>query len=195
MAYATELYPGQQCYVHNAGDQTVVTLASMASGQQQQASTSLMTGPWTAPPSFYRTHQGAIIQLATTQGDRYIHIQGTSLQLLTAPPAIADAQALPIQRVDDPVATPMPPMSPMSMSPSMKPMPPMQPMKPLSMQMGNMQMSMQPMEMRMGDMTLRAEASAPSSPTPSVRRFCSQCGTPVQASDRFCAACGHALGG
>lgn len=186
MAYATELYPGQQCYVHNAGDQTVVTLASIASGQQQQASTSLMTGPWTAPPSFYRTHQGGIIQLATTQGDRYLHIQGTSLQLLTAPPAIADAQALPMQRVDDPaVPTPMA---------SMPPMTPMQPMKPLSMQMGNMQMSMQPMEMRMGDMTLRAEASSPSAPTPSARRFCSQCGAPVQASDRFCAACGHALG-
>ncbi|HEY9815896.1 MAG TPA: zinc ribbon domain-containing protein [Candidatus Obscuribacterales bacterium] len=189
MAYATELYPGQQCYVHNAGDQTVVTLASMASGQQQQASTSLMTGSWTAPPRFYRTQQGGIIQLATTQGDRYLCIQGTSLQLLAAPPAIADAQALPLQWVDDPVAAPMKPMA------SIPPMTPMQPMRPLSMQMGNMQMSMQPMEMRMGDMTLRAEASASSSPTPSARRFCSQCGAPVQASDRFCAACGHALGG
>lgn len=190
MAYATELYPGQSCYVHNAGDQTIVTLASTASGQQQQASTSLATGPWTAPPSFYRTHQGGIIQLATAQGDRYIHIQGTSLQLLTAPPAIADAQAVPFQWIDDPVATPMKPMS------SMPPMTPMQPMKPLSMQMGNMQMSMQPMEMRMGDMTLRAEtSSSQASQPPSARRFCSQCGAPVQPSDRFCAACGHALGG
>jgi hypothetical protein len=181
MAYAIELHPGQHLHIHNSGNQTVVTLTTAAPGQQQQASTSVTTGRWTAVPVLYRTHQGGLVKLATAQGDRYLSIQGTSMQLVSSPSVFGHPAPVPLEPVPDP--TPAPPMAPMP------PLEPMSPMKPMNLSMGNMQMSMQPMEMRMGDMTLGTPP-----PAAPARRFCSQCGASVQPSDRFCAACGHHLG-
>jgi hypothetical protein len=188
MAYATELYPGQRFYLHNDGTQTVVTLSSTGAGQQQQASTSLATGAWSAPPVVYRTEQGAVVKITTAEGDRYFAIVGNSIQTLQTPPSVSSGQQIELQQTSSPNV------------PSMQPMQPMQPMRPMN--MGGMSMNMNPMEMRMGDMTLSAnspsqsssQASAQSSAAPTnARRFCTQCGNSVDPSDRFCAHCGQSL--
>ncbi|MEM1252320.1 MAG: zinc-ribbon domain-containing protein [Cyanobacteria bacterium P01_H01_bin.21] len=164
MAYVCEFSPGHQVYLDNQGDQTIITSTVATPGQQQQASNSITTGPWTAPPKAYQNLGGAIFTLFTAQGEIHISIQGTSVSMTSAP---AGSQQLSMQQT----------------STAVPPMPPMQPMT-----MGNMQMTMQPMEMRVGNMELKMETQSST-----TRQFCSQCGKKVAPEDRFCSSCGHAL--
>ena len=175
MAYVCELSPGHQVYLDNQGDQTIITSTVATPGQQQQASNSMTTGPWTAPPKAYQNLGGAVFTLFTAQGEIHISIQGTSVSMASAP---TEAQQLSMQQT----ATAVQPMQPMTMG-NMQTMQPMQPMT-----MGNMQMTMQPMEMRMGNMELKMETQSST-----TRQFCSQCGQKVAPEDRFCSSCGHAL--
>ena len=178
MAYTCDLAPGHRVYLDNQGNQTIITTTMGLPGQQQQASNSMATGPWTAPPEMYQSNGGAVVKIFTAQGETCIHIQGNSVSM-TAAPSVAGAQQLSMQQT--------------TTMPSMRPMQPMQPMT-----MGNMQMTMNPMEMRMGNMELKMDATnqAPhqtSNPSPQTRQFCSQCGSKVAAEDKFCSSCGHAL--
>ena len=140
MAYVCEFSSGHQVYLDNQSDQTIITSTVGTPGQQQQASNSMTTGPWTAPPKAYQNLGGAIFTLFTAQGEIHISIQGTSVSTTSAP---AGSQQLSMQQTTAAV----PPMQPMS---------PMQPMT-----MGNMQMTMQPMEMRMGNMELKMDSVTP----------------------------------
>ena len=169
MAYLCEISPGHQVYLDNQGNQTIVTTAMGQPGQQQQASNSMTTGPWTAPPEAYQSAGGAVFKLFTAQGETCIYVQGNSVSMTGSVPSVAGAQQMSMQQT------------------TAAPMPPMQPMQP----MGNMTMSMQPMEMRMGNMELKMEAQTPQ--PRATRQFCSQCGAKVAPEDRFCSSCGHAL--
>jgi hypothetical protein len=194
MAYACELGTGQRIYLDNQGTQTVVTTMSGGPGQQQQSSTGFHTGVWTVPPEIFQTAGGAVLKVTTAQGEHFIYIQGSSMQVMGGTPSLSGSQQMQVQQVAG---------IPSSSIPSMTPMEPMKPMKPMEpMSMGGMQMN--PMEMRMGDMEMRmgspAASSTPKIPnpsaasgTPSTRRFCSQCGTAVEPEDRFCSSCGHRL--
>jgi hypothetical protein len=165
MAIYTELPTGQRLYLDNQGTQTIVTLVSGTSGQQQQSSSSFATGIWTKEPEIQITPQGVIVNIITATGNHRIHIQGTSISL-SSPNAFASSQ------------------SSQSGSFSSAPMTPMQPMK-----MGNMSMSFSPMEMQMGDMKM----SMGETKTANKRQFCSQCGAKVSENARFCSSCGHQL--
>jgi hypothetical protein len=217
MPYVCELGAGQSIYLDNQGMQTVVTTVTSRPGQHQQASTSVQTGNWTAPPEMYRTPDGAILKVNTTNGDCYIQIQGSSVSMAAGIPAVGNAQQVQVSQVSGQQAAgssgfggsassatvsssfsssgfSMPSM------PSMQPMQPMEPMKTqgsMNLNLGGMSMSMNPMEMKMGDMEMNMgrsaqNASGAAGQTPQ-RRFCSQCGQPVQAGDRFCAGCGYKL--
>lgn len=164
MAYECDLGNGQRLSLDNSGTQTIVTLASSYAGQQQQSSCSISTGAWTAAPEVLQMAAGIAIKVPTTQGDRFLQIQGSSINLLDHQPS-SSGESLQIYQTHSPVV----------------PMQPLQPLKMGNMQMGNMQMRLGNMEMRMGQ------------PADSARRFCSQCGVPVQSSDRFCSSCGHAI--
>lgn len=187
-----ELGSGQCIYLENLGDQTRVTTTSSSPGQQQQSSSGFQTGIWTVSPEAFRVAIGFLVRLHTAQGEQFLHIQGSRLSLLPDAPSLAKAQPIPVQ----PVAH-----VPGASLPSM---PPMQPMAP--MRMGNMQMDRDSMSMEMGNMRLSMAPIArsqdnlpPTSPsdaseTPSGQRhFCSQCGAALKSSDRFCANCGHRL--
>jgi membrane protease subunit (stomatin/prohibitin family) len=152
----------------------------------------LQTGDWTTPPEIFRAAIGFIVKLYTAQGERFVRIQNSSLSTLSDVPALTDAQPLQVQQVaHSPVAS-MPPMSPML---------PMQPMA-----MGSMQIDRETMSMQMGDMRLSMNPIERSNPnrsqtyaletaeaTGGQRKFCSQCGVAIKPSDRFCASCGHRL--
>lgn len=197
MAYQFDLAGSQQLYVGQQGQQTAIALTSNQSGQQQEQQSSFATGTWQGPPHLFRAAAGYVLRIEAQQGQFFVQIQGSSLQLLSSPPALSQAELLSGQLVQ-PDATPF-------SSLSMAPMQPMQPMKPMQpMQMGNMQMEMNPMQMRMGEMELQMEAPASVSPTaseptnaaetaPTVKQFCPQCGQKTSSGDRFCAYCGHQL--
>jgi hypothetical protein len=218
MAYACELGTGQRIYIDNQGTQTVVTTMSGGPGQQQQSSTGFHTGAWSVPPEIFQTTGGAVLKVTTAQGEHFIYIQGSSMQVMGGAPSLSGSQQMQVQQVAGMPSSSMPPMEPMKPmnmgGMQMSPMKPMEPMKPMS--MGGMQMN--PMEMRMGDMEMRMGSPAASSPpktpsppaappdkpvaadtpakaagAPGTRRFCSQCGTAVEPGDRFCSSCGHRL--
>jgi hypothetical protein len=179
MAYTCEVGSGQQIYLDNQGSQTVVISMTGGPGQQQQSSSSFQTGPWTGPPDFFRTPQGAVIQIHTSQGDHHIQVQGTSMSVSSHSTGLAGAQQMQGQQVSS-----MP-------GPFVQPMPPVQPMQPMQpMQMGGMHLNMNPMEMRMGNMEMRM--GSPNA-TKTTARFCSQCGAQTKPEDRFCSSCGHQL--
>jgi zinc-ribbon domain len=205
MAYRCELATGQTLYLDNPSPQTVITTASRQSGQQQQSSQSLTTGPWTALPAIFAAGTGAAIRLTTAQGEFWVQIQGSQLSgLASAPPN--PGSPLPLQAsgpipnspptTSMPPTTPMPPMSPMPPMPPMTPMSPMPPMPPMSlghpmeMRMGNMEMRMPPLP---GPITPPDPAGSPA-PAATAPKFCSQCGAALRSGDRFCSSCGHPIG-
>ncbi|MBT9314465.1 zinc ribbon domain-containing protein [Leptothoe spongobia] len=179
MVYVCELNPGHHIYLDNQGNQTIVTTTLGMPGQQQQASNSMTTGPWTAPPEAYQTADGAVLKLFTAQGEICIYIQNNNVSLMGEVPSMAGAQRLSVQQTTTVPTATMPPMQPM------------QPMQPMT--MGNMQMTMNPMEMRMGNMELKMESTGQTPQPAATRQFCSQCGNKVAPEDRFCSSCGHAL--
>ena len=67
MAYTANLGGNQQLTIANQGTQTVITLFSSSSGQQQSQSSSVTTGNWTSPPQLYQTGAGWVLQI---NGDR-----------------------------------------------------------------------------------------------------------------------------
>lgn len=185
MAYECELDNGQRIHLGNPGTQTTVTVSSSSPGQQQQSSCGFQTGSWTAAPEVTRTATGAVIKITTAEGERFIQVQGYSVNMMGGFHSGSGFQQM--QTASSVSSASMPPAKPME---SMKPMKPMKPMEP--MKMGDMQMGMNPMELRMGDMEMRMGSNAPQSAA--TRRFCSQCGTAVKEDDRFCSSCGHQLG-
>lgn len=195
MAYIASLGPGQQVVIQNQGQQTMVTLQSVTAGQQQSQQISLQTGSWTAPPSLFHTPAGYLLRIESAQGQAFLQLQSSGMQVTDSRALSAQAQAIalhPLESAPDPqpVVQPMQPMQPTQPMQPMQPMKPLDPMPPL--QMGNMQMQMNPMTMRMGDMELKMGNSSPQA-EPSPKSFCPQCGNRVGESDRFCAHCGHRL--
>jgi NADH pyrophosphatase NudC (nudix superfamily) len=191
MIYFCELAAGQSLYLDDQEMQIVLTLTSSSPGQQQQSSSSLQ-GSLTAPPQVFRTAQGIVVRLVTSDGDRLIHFQGSHISPISHSPDLSNAEQIQVkQTASKPTA------------PAMKPMPPMesmQPMQPMNLNMDDMQMSMNPMQMRMGSMELKMGSAAAStsaaeaaSQTAQTRRFCNQCGVAVDGGDRFCSNCGHQL--
>ena len=192
MGYRCEWATGQSVYLENVDDQTRVTLTNSSPGQQQQSSSHVQTGRWTAPPEVLQAAIGLVVKLLTAQGERFIYIQGNQVSTSKEAPSWGDAQPLPVHVDSTPAA--------MAPTPSMPPMQPLPPMK-----MGDMQMNQTAMTMQMGKMRMEMNPIEPlSKPSPQTgvekpstsavqRNFCSQCGSTLKPSDRFCAHCGHRL--
>lgn len=188
MAYVCELGSGHNVYLDNQGEQTLITSMMGTPGQQQQSSNSFETGCWTALPEIYQISQGVVIKLTTTQGEKFIQVQGSNMSSMTSIPSLQKSQQMQINQSE---ATPF-----TSSIPVQETLPPMQPMQP--MKMGNMEMGMNPMEMRMGNMHLsmgsgNSESAHPEKPQSTGRNFCNQCGVALDPEDRFCSSCGHKL--
>ncbi|UJB73112.1 zinc ribbon domain-containing protein (plasmid) [Acaryochloris sp. 'Moss Beach'] len=191
MAYVCELDSGQNVYLDNQGDMTLITSMMVTPGQQQQSSNSFETGCWTALPEVYRTSQGAVIKLTTTQGEQFIQVQGSKMSNMASMPSLQKSQQMQINQGEATSFTASIPVQ--ETLPQMQPMQPMQPMK-----MGDMEMGMNPMEMRMGNMHLSMESKGSESAYPEKtqstgRNFCNQCGVALDPEDRFCSSCGHKL--
>ncbi len=182
MAYTANLSGNQQLMIANQGNQTLITLVSSSSGQQQSQSSSVNTGNWLTPPQLYKTASGFILYINGEIAQQYVSIQANSLNMI-ANPGLNNAVQVKLENIPDPTAS----FKGMEFEP-MQPMQPMQPMKP--MQMGNMSMNINPMSMRMGNMSM-AMGETPKSN--STKNFCAQCGAKVQQSDRFCSSCGNKL--
>ncbi|MGG6296689.1 zinc ribbon domain-containing protein [Leptolyngbya sp. AN02str] len=190
MAYHAALGPGAQLWVQALENQTLLTLLHQSAGQQQAQSTQLETGEWMLPPSLFQVANGYVLRLEAQQGQWFVLIQASSLQVLATPPSLTNAVAIALTPTTDSeseVAESTTGSSSTGATP-LKPMEPMQPLPPLK--MGNMSMSQNPMRMRMGEMEL---TMGESNAQPSTQRFCPQCGTSVNLGDRFCAQCGHRL--
>lgn len=179
MIYSTNLSANQQLYLENKDNQTILTIISVSSGQQQSQSSSFQTGKWTTPPTVFNYQNNYCLRIDTTQGQHFIQLQADGFTTLATPPSLVDADVIPLQRVAS---------APTSQPTEMK-FKPLEPMSP--MQMGNMSMNMKPMEMKMGDMYMRMPDN--SEKQSSSKNFCTQCGSLVKASDRFCGNCGHKL--
>jgi len=179
MAYTVNLSGNQRLMIVNQGAQTLITLFSSSSGQQQSQSSSVITGNWTSPPQLYQTASGFMLQLNGDRGQQYVLIQANGINMI-ANPGLDNAVSVNLENVPDVTTS----------SPEMKfePMQPMQPMKP--MKMGNMSMSMNPMSMQMGNMSMNMGETPKSN---STKNFCSQCGAKVKQSDHFCSSCGNKL--
>ena len=171
-AYTCELDKGQQIYIENQGSQTVITLTSGGSGQQQSQRNQFETGNWRVPPTVFQTRNGVVLRIEAEQSQRFIQVQANGMSSLDAAPTLSDADVLPLRKVE------MEEASTQSM-PEMQPMQPMQPMKP-----------MQPMQMRMGNMEMQM-GETPQMKT--AKNFCSQCGGKIMGGDRFCSQCGNRL--
>ena len=192
MGYRCEWATGQSVYLENVDDQTRVTLTNSSPGQQQQSSSHVQTGRWTAPPEVLQAAIGLVVKLLTAQGERFIYIQGNQVSTSKEAPSWGDAQPLPVHVDSTPAA-----MAPTPSMPTMQPLPPMK--------MGDMQMNQTAMTMQMGKMRMEMNPIEPlSKPSPQTgvekpstsavqRNFCSQCGSTLKPSDRFCAHCGHRL--
>ncbi len=179
MPYQYDLGLGQKIYIDNSGSTTVITLASSSSGQQQQSGTQVQTGPWTEAPQVARSGGGVLLRCVTAQGVFIWQVQGTQI-------GSADIAAWPAKQAVALQATEVEPPAVPSMEP-IRPMPPMEPMAPMT--LGNMHVSANPMTMQMGDMRL----SMGNAEAPNAKKFCTQCGSAIKAGDRFCGSCGHQL--
>ncbi|ELS04792.1 hypothetical protein Xen7305DRAFT_00045280 [Xenococcus sp. PCC 7305] len=185
MAYTVNLSGNQQLMIVNQGAQTLISLFSGSSGQQQSQSSSITTGKWKSPPKLYQTTSGFVLQINGKQAKQNVLIQATGINAI-ANPKLNNAVQVNLKKVPDRAASSQErEFKPM---PDLKPMQPMQPMRP--MKMGNMSMSMNPMSMQMGNMSLNMEETKKSK---STKNFCAQCGEKVKQSDRFCSSCGNKL--
>lgn len=184
MAYIIELGPGYSLSLLNQGPQTSVTLTSVSPGQQQQSSFSFATGIWLQAPAAFRNSAGVWIVVTASSGTCTLKVQQNQVTASQGEPDLHDAQRLQLRPLD-PVETPAP-------GSSTQPLPPLQ---PLSMQLGDMTMSMSPMQMRMGDrsMDLQSPLPLPKAQPTQAQRFCTQCGAALRPGDRFCGSCGYKL--
>lgn len=184
MAYQIELGPGSSFSLHNHRLQTIATLASSSPGQQQQSSCSFATGNWQQTPAAFRNEQGVWIVVYGKAGTLTLQIQHNHITACQGNPDLRQAQRLHLQPLSD------------AESPETDPVTqPLPPLLPLTMQLGDMAMSMSPMQMRMGNLTM--DINQPLQPlnaqSTEGQRFCTQCGELLQAGDRFCGSCGHKL--
>ncbi len=177
MPYRCDLNTGQQIYLDNQGEKTLITVSSSSPGQQQQSSSSLQTGQWTEVPQVAQMNGGAVIRCISAQGTFTIQVQGSQIGQASGSVNWSAAQNIAVHPIDH--------MPGQSMS-HMEPMQPMQPMR-----MGDMEMSTNPMEMRMGNMAM-SMGNTPEQTQP-TKRFCTRCGAQVKSEDRFCGSCGNRL--
>jgi hypothetical protein len=202
--YVANLTAQQQIYLENQGNQTVITLLTGSPHQQQSQSISWQTGVWIIPPILWRGAMGFVLRVEGQGGQFLGLIQGSSISTLSAMPAIADAQIIPLQSLPSPnpdstfpSMQPMQPIQPMHMQ--IKPLESMPPMPPMEMRLGNMHMQMGGATSQSSSHASSQSSNPPSTPpksastSTSIQSFCSQCGAKVGVSDRFCAHCGHAL--
>lgn len=174
MAYIGNIGTGQ-VRVENQETQTIVSLTSSGSSQQQSQRNSFTTGSWILPPTLFRTANGYVLRIEGTQSQIFVGLQAGGMSTLETTPSLVDMDVLPLEQVAaEAHSTPQP----------LDSMQPMQPMRPMEMK------PMEPMQMQMGNM--RMQMGMPE-PKQSAKRFCSQCGHAVDQRDRFCSDCGNRL--
>ena len=185
MVYKCELEPGRQVFIENHDRQTMITMGSSGTGQQQSQRNSFETGQWDRPPTLFRTSDGVVLRVEAEDNQFFFHLGPGGTRTLSGAPSLRDADVLPLQRAAAEKSMNMEPMAQMK---PMEPMQPLKPMKPMEMHMGNMSMRMgeQEQELQRRDLEQRESGRA-------TRRFCTQCGQAAAEADQFCARCGHQL--
>jgi hypothetical protein len=191
MVYNCELESGRQVFIENHNRQTLITMGSSGTGQQQSQRNSFETGEWDHPPTLFKTSDGFVLRVEAEGNRFFFRLEASGTQTLSGAPSLRDADVLPLQKAAVEKSMNMEPMAPMR---PMKPMQPMEPMQPLN--------SMKPMEMHMGNMSMRMGKQEQELPRRDLEqrgpgrasgRFCTQCGQPADKADRFCGRCGHQL--
>jgi hypothetical protein len=125
MNFECELDNGQHLEIGNEGDQTFVSFSSRGEGQQQSQGNGFTTGAWSRQPSVYRLEAEYVVRVETTNGARFLRVQGNRTSLLDGEPQMTGAREIELR---ESAARRMPPMKPMK---PMEPMRPMEPMKPM----------------------------------------------------------------
>jgi hypothetical protein len=113
MPYRCDLNTGQQIYLDNQGEKTLITVSSSGPGQQQQSSSSLQTGAWTEAPQVAQINGGAMIRCVSAQGTYTIQVQGSQIGQTTGSVNWGAAQNVAVQPIDHMPGQAMPNMQPM----------------------------------------------------------------------------------
>ena len=170
MQYMCEFEKGRELSVEEDGDQTLVSISSRDPGQQQSQGTGFTIGRWSSPPEAYRTGKAVIIQLHTTEGDKFLGMEGGRARRLDDQPELSTAERVELTKSSSGSSSRIERMKPM------EPMRGMRPMEPMKMEMGSMKMSM-----GFGEDSPKG-------------RFCTQCGAALREQDHFCGRCGAKVG-
>lgn len=117
MNYECELETGQHLEIENDGDQTFVNFSSRGPGQQQSQGHGFTTGKWSNKPRIYRSGDDHIVRIDTTNGSRFIRVQGNRASLMESKPSLHDAEQIELKESKG--------------TRRMIPMEPMLPMKPM----------------------------------------------------------------
>lgn len=180
MAYIANLSNGQQIHLQNQGMQTIVTVSTQMSHQQQSQRSSWETGSWQMPPTLWQTSTGWVLRIEASQGQMFVQLQANGISWNATPPSLMQAVAIPLQFVED---TGMPQPSGI----------PITPLPPMELRMGDMEMTMTPMKMQMGNMQMQMGNTSEGSEVVERDRFCPHCGSATLATANFCAHCGERL--
>jgi hypothetical protein len=175
MMYIADLGQGRSLHIENVGAQTIIIWESHRAGQQQRQQMSLSLGQWLASPMVFKTASGFILQIESNQSAAYVRLQVNSISLLTEPPLMLSAEAIPL-RYD---ASPRPPESIRAENTSAR------------------RESIAPPPARFSSATAASDSGSVSNSSvsnSSASQFCSQCGAKVKEIDRFCSRCGTKLG-
>jgi hypothetical protein len=129
MSYYYELENGRRIEFRNEGNQTFVSLASSAPGQQQSQGSGFSTGAWSKEPSLFRLRDELILEIYTQEGSRFLRVDGSQIRSTDGQPNLGDSKPLPLKKASG--ESGMKPMEPMEPMEPMKPMAPMKPMRPM----------------------------------------------------------------
>ncbi len=101
MIYLSNLGANQQLYIENRGSQTLITLVSTTSGQQQSQSSSWETGSWTAPLAYSELDGGFLLRIDSVGGQHFIQVQASGFNSLQTAPSLINADVMPLQKVQE----------------------------------------------------------------------------------------------
>jgi len=132
MAYVCNLGNGQNIYLDNPGEQTVVMSMIQSPSQQQQSSSSFHTGTWTEIPQVFQTSQGLMIKIMSVQGDILIQVQGQNMQVTQNITGLLQSQKITVTQTHSMPKTALM-MTPMPQMQTISPLKPIEPMQMTSM--------------------------------------------------------------
>ena len=129
MNFECEMAERQHLEISSEGGQTFVHFSNRDPGQQQSQGHGFTTGPWSKDPTAFRQGHSVVIRLETSQGARFLRVEGRQTTLLDHEPDLTNAETIVLKASQASSWKPMEAMKPMS---PMRPMEPMKPMRPMN---------------------------------------------------------------